>query len=148
MKTKQELKKYKSEIESDYGHCTILKVNKSNKKTNCNNTVGRKADKGWSWIDYWRSMTGIENNQLTCASCGIIIYVGPIPKMMQRMYILTGDKPENHIAHGGHVWVNAPEGAKFTGGRYIVPLCPLCNGQHGKEILIKEGSILCKELGA
>lgn len=147
MKTKQELKKYKSEIESDYGHCTILKVNKSNSKTNCNKTAERNAPRGWPWIEYWRAMTGNPDIHLTCASCGTTIFIDSIPKMMERMYTLTGDKLENHIAHGGHVWVNAPQGAKYTGGRYIVPLCPHCNGQHGKEIMIKEGSILCKELG-
>ena len=147
MKSKQELKTYKSEIVAEHGTCTILKVDKDNFKKNCNNTAERKAEKGWSWIDYWRSMTGIADTQLTCASCGKIIYVGPIPKMMEIMYSLTGDKPENHVAHGGHVWVNAPKGVKYMGGRYIVPLCPYCNGQHGKEIQIKSGSILCKELG-
>lgn len=148
MKTKQELKAYKSEIESDFGRCTVLNVIKSNSKKNCNNTAYRKAAKGWSWIDYWRAMTGKTGNQLSCASCGKIIYVGPIPKMMERMYSLTGDKLENHVAYGGHIWVNAPESGKYEGGRYIVPLCPYCNGQHGKDIMIKEGSVLCKELGA
>ena len=32
-------------------------------------------------------------------------------------------------------------------GRYIVPLCPYCNVQHDKDILILAGSILCKEVG-
>lgn len=148
MKTKQELKAYKSEIESECGRCTILNVIKSNNKKNCNNTDDRKAAKGWSWIDYWRAMTGNSETQLSCASCGKIIYVGPIPKMMERMYALTGDKPENHVAHGGHVWVNTPKSGKYKGGIYIVPLCPYCNGQHGKDIIIKEGSVLCKELCA
>lgn len=147
MKCKQELTKYKSEIIEEYGSCTILKVKNSNFKKNCSNTGDRKAIKGWSWIDYWRSMTGIANNLLTCASCGKIIYAGPIPKMMEKMFYLTGDKPENHVAQGGHVWVNAPSNASYRGGRYIVPLCPYCNGQHDKDILILAGSILCKEVG-
>lgn len=148
MKCKQELIKYKSEILNEYGRCTLLRVKKSNFKKNCSNTGERKAFKGWSWIDYWRSMTGISDNQLTCASCGKKIYVGPIPQMMEKMFDLTGDKADNHVAQGGHVWVNAPKSASYRGGRYIVPLCPYCNGQHDKEIIIKSGSILCKEVGA
>lgn len=148
MKTKQEMQTYKAEIVSEHGTCTILRVSKDNYKRNCTETAERKAAKGWPWIEYWRAMTGKTGTQLSCASCGKIIYVGPIPKMMERMYALTGDKPENHVAHGGHVWVNAPKDAKYTGGRYIVPLCPYCNGQHGKQIIIKGGSILCKELSA
>lgn len=148
MKTKQELMAYKSDIVSDFGSCTVLNVTKDNLMTNCNNTADRKAAKGWSWIEYWRAMTGKTDTQLSCASCGKLIYVGSIPKMMERMYALTGDEPEKHIAHGGHVWVNAPKDAKYSGGRYIVPLCPYCNGQHGQKILIKEGSVLCKELGS
>ena len=148
MKSKQQLEEYRTEVLSECGKCTLLRVKQDNNKINCSNTSGRTAAKGWSWIDYWRAMTMTPNTQLACASCGKVTFVGPVPKMMEKMYELSGDSSTNHIAHGGHVWVNAPKGASYEGGRYIVPLCPDCNGKHGKGIVIKSGSLLCKEIGA
>lgn len=148
MKTLQELKDYKESIEAEYGKCTVLRVNIDNEKSNCYNTGNRSARNGWSWIDYWRAMTGTPKTQLFCSSCGKVIFVGPTPKMMENMFAATGDKAENHTAIGGHIWVDAPISAKYKGGRYITPLCPHCNAQLGKRIKIKKDSILCKELGA
>lgn len=148
MKTTQELKEYKESIEKECGKSTVLKVNIDNEKTNCSNTGNRSAKNGWSWIDYWRAMTGTFKTQLNCSSCGKTIFVGPAPKMMENMFVRTGDKAENHTAIGGHVWVETPGSTKYKGGRYITPLCPHCNSQHDKKIIIKKGSLLCKEVGA
>lgn len=148
MKSPQELSEYCKIITKEFGKVTRLRVQKDNEKLNCNNTGGRTAYKGWPWIEYWRAMTQTTKTQLSCSSCGKVIFVGPIPKMMLTMFALTDDKPENHVAHGGHVWVNAPKTASYEGGRYITPLCPHCNGQHGKKMMIKADSLLCKEVGA
>lgn len=40
--------------------------------TNANDTSDRDADHNWSWIDYWRAMTGIMDEPLHCSSCGDI----------------------------------------------------------------------------
>lgn len=55
---------------------------------------------------------------------------------------------ENHRAHGSHIWIKSPEDKSYVGGRYITPLCPECNGQHGKDINIRKAAVYCKELGA
>ena len=74
-----------------------------------------------------------------------LAYEAPVQKLA---FSLGNDSIENHRAHGGHIWVNSHANKAYTGGRYIIPLCPECNGQHGKEIIILKGSVYCKELGA
>ena len=140
---------YTKEVENKFGKCTILDCKSDHKKKNCGNTGDRTAYKGVSWIDYWRAMTGKTDASMFCSSCGKEIFVGE-PTLEQTLKFSRGtDKVENHRAHGGHIWVNStPANSAYTGGRYITPLCPECNGQHGKEINIRKGSEYCKELGA
>ncbi|MCF0178682.1 MAG: hypothetical protein HUJ97_00350 [Bacteroidales bacterium] len=148
MKSKEELSRYRAEMISQFGNCTILNVKGTSVIKNCSNTGNRTAHGGWSWINYWMAMTRKSNVQLKCSSCGKTIYAGPVPKLMARVYSSTGDSEENHRACGGHVWVVAQPNATYQGGRYITPLCPSCNGQHDERIPLLEGSILCKEIGA
>ncbi len=139
---------YKQEVEETFGVCTILHSNFDHKETNCGNTGGRIAHKSMSWVDYWRAMTGNTSATMCCSSCGKEIFVGE-PTLEQTLKFSRGtDKVENHRAHGGHIWVKSPADKAYTGGRYITPLCPECNGQHGKEINILKGAVYCKELGA
>ena len=139
---------YKKEVEENFEKCTILRNTRDLSKKNCGKTGDRTAYKGWSWIDYWRAMTGRTAATMYCSSCGKEIFVGE-PTPVQTLEFSRGnDKVENHRAHGGHIWVNTPANNAYTGGRYITPLCPECNGQHGKEIIIRKDSRYCKELGA
>lgn len=139
---------YKQEVVKNFGECTILHSNVDLKKKNCGNTGDREAYKGVSWIDYWRAMTGNTDATMCCSSCGKEIFVGEPTSAQKEMFSKGDDKVEKHRAHGGHIWVVTPANKKYTGGRYIIPLCPECNGQHGKEINIRNGSVYCKELGA
>ena len=139
---------YKQEVEESFGVCTILHSNIDHKETNCGNTGGRTAYKGVSWIDYWRAMTGNTVATMYCSSCGKEIFVGEITPVKKLLFSSGHDTVENHRAHGGHIWIETPASKEYTGGRYITPLCPECNGQHGKEINIRKGSVYCKELGA
>ena len=139
---------YKQEVEYKFGECTILHSNVDHKETNCGNTKGRIAYKGVSWIDYWRAMTGNTAATMCCSSCGKEIFVGEPTSMQTWMFSLGDDKVENHRAHGGHIWLDSPANNEYIGGRYITPLCPECNGQHGKEIFILKDAVYCKELGA
>ncbi len=148
MKTKKDLEKYKHEFETEYGKCRILTSNQDTTLKNCSNTSNRVAPKGWSWIDYWRAMTDDANTTLTCSSCGKVIYVGEIPTIIKELYLLTDDKPENHKALGGHVWVNKPSKGNYEGGIYITPLCPECNNKRDESIPVLKGTKICKELGA
>ena len=102
-------------------------------------------NKNVSWIYYWRAMTGLHSGTMACSSCGKEIYTGFVTLEMRTKY---GDKVNEHKAEGGHVWVDAPDGSNFKGGRYITPLCPACNAKRGQQITILKGSVLCKELGA
>ena len=142
---KEELIAYKEEIEEAFGECDVLTSSFNQQVKNAGNTGKRKAHNGHSWIDYWRAMTDNHKHRLTCNSCGKSIFVGK-PDLID--YVDFGDKLEEHKAHGGHLWINAPKGADYTGGRYITPLCPSCNGQHDKQININKGAVCCKELGA
>ena len=142
------LSKYKQEVEYEFGECTILHSNFDHKERNCGNTEGRIAYKFVTWIDYWRAMTGNSATTMCCSSCGKEIFVGEPTSAQKLKFSVRGDKVENHRAHGGHIWVDSPASKEYTGGRYITPLCPECNGQHGKEINIRKDSIYCKELGA
>lgn len=148
MKSKEELRRYRSEIEAEYGRCKVLTAKTDTSSRNCNNTSERVADNDFSWIDYWRAMTGISDTRLFCSSCGKVIFVGNIPPLMEDFYSKTKDNPESHKAFGGHVWVIASKNGKYPGGRYITPLCPACNNKCNEQIPILKGTKLCKELGA
>lgn len=142
------LSEYKQDVENKFGECTVLNSSVDHKKKNCGNTGDRIAYKGFPWIDYWRAMTGKTAMTMCCSSCGKEIFVGEPTFIQEFVFSLGDDKVENHRAHGGHIWVDSPASKEYTGGRYITPLCPECNGQHGKEINIRKGSVYCKELGA
>lgn len=139
---------YKKEVEENFEKCTILRNTRDLSKKNCGKTGDRTAYKGWSWIDYWRAMTGNTAATMYCSSCGKEIFVGDPTFDQLLKFSRKPDKVENHRAHGGHIWVDAPASKEYAGGRYITPLCPECNGQHGNAINILKGSVYCKELGA
>lgn len=139
---------YKELIEEEYGECQILHAERDHSKKNCGKTSDRNAPKGVPWIDYWRAMTVNHDNTMKCSSCGKVIFVGDPTDEQKKEFSKGEDTVEKHRAHGGHIWVNSPADESFVGGRYITPLCPECNGQHGKDINIKKGSEYCKELGA
>lgn len=136
---------YKQEVEKEFGECGVLDVNYDTELKNCEKTGDRDAYKNVSWIYYWRAMTGLHSGTMACSSCGKEIYTGFVTLEMRTKY---GDKVNEHKAEGGHVWVDAPDGSNFKGGRYITPLCPACNAKRGQQITILKGSVLCKELGA
>lgn len=139
---------YKQFIEETYEECDVLHANKDHTKKNCGNTSNRVAPKGITWIDYWRAMTENHSNTMCCSSCGKEIFVGKPTEEQKKRFAKGDDRVEKHRAQGGHVWVEAPDDKDCKGGRYITPLCPECNGQHDQHILIKKGSVYCKELGA
>lgn len=139
---------YKKSIEDEFGECQILHANYDHDLKNCGKTGDRNAPLNLYWIDYWRAMTGNHSNMLYCSSCGKEIFNGK-PTAIQKWKFSQGDDTvDKHKAHGGHVWIKSPKDKSYIGGRYITPLCPNCNGQHGKDITIKQGSVYCKELGA
>ena len=146
--TESEFNEDKKEIEEQYGSCKVLTAHRDNILKNSEGTGNRGAEKGWTWIDYWRAMTGNHESRLFCSSCGQVIFVGDVPKIMKELYIATGDTVEQHRAIGGHVWIEEPISGQYPGGYYITPLCPVCNAKRGEEIPIIKGSRVCKELGA
>ena len=146
--TEAEFCEYKKSVEEQFGACKVLTANQDTTLKNCEHSSNRTAEKGWSWIDYWRAMTGNHESRLFCSSCGQVIFVGDVPKIMRDLYVETGDSVERHKAIGGHVWIKKTESGKYPGGRYITPLCPECNNKRGIEIPIIKGSRVCKELGA
>lgn len=113
--------------------------------TNANKTGDRDADKGFSWIAYWRAMTGINDEPLLCSSCGKEIFTGDIPAADVEKYKKNGDT-SSHEAEGGHIWIQGTN--ECPGGRYITPLCPSCNAKRGQQIPVKKNSKVFKELGA
>lgn len=147
MKTTEELQLYKSKIEQMFGACQKLKADRNIVLKNANGTSDSKAYDGWTWIEYWRAMTGNTSTRLTCCSCGESIYVGEVPKVVLDLYRSTGDNPDNHRAFGGHLWINEPQNKKYQGGLYIAPICPICNNLRGQGIPVLKGSIICKALG-
>jgi len=146
--SKEDLIKYKHEIESKFGVCKILHAYENTALKNCSDTSNRNPSKGISWIDYWRAMTGCHETRLTCSSCGKMIFVGLVPRLYELIYKQTGDDAAKHRAEGGHVWLHNPSSGKYRGGGYITPLCPVCNAKRGLEIPILKGTIICQELGA
>ena len=139
---------YKQAVEKENGECQILHAQNTHNKKNCGKTGDRNAPKGVSWIDYWRAMTGNHESRLFCSSCGQVIFVGDVPKIMKDLYVATGDTVEQHRAIGGHVKIEKPRSGQYPGGNYITPLCPVCNAKRGEVIPIIKGSRVCKELGA
>lgn len=146
--TEAEFNDYKKSIEEQFGSCRVLTANQDTSLANCKGTSNLIAEKGWSWIDYWRAMTGNHEARLFCSSCGQVIFVGDVPKIMKDMYVATGDTVERHKAMGGHVLVKKPANGKYPEGRYITPLCPACNNKRGEVIPIIKGSRICQEYGA
>lgn len=146
--TEDDFLEYKKEIEEQFGDCKVLTANQDTILKKCNDFGGYVAEKGWTWINYWRAMTGNHESRLFCSSCGQVIFVGDVPKIMQNLYIATGDSIERHRAIGAHVWINPPKSGKYPGGRYILPLCPACNAKLSGDISIIKGSRVCRELGS
>lgn len=137
---------YKKEIEANHKEYMTLCVGNDVFLQNGNNTSERKAPKGYSWIDYWRAMSGNHNSRLECSSCGKMIFADGVPTMITTMYSMMGFDEKEHIAEGGHLLVKDPLSHDYSGGFYIAPLCSKCNGQRGKNINIKKGTVLCKEV--
>jgi len=137
---------YKREIESTHKDYVTLRVGDDVFLQNGNNTSERKAPKGFSWIDYWRAMSGNHKSQLECCSCGKMIFVDGIPPIMSKMYKLMNIDENDYIALGGHLMVEEPQSHDYVGGFYIAPLCPKCNAQRGYKIKIRKGTALCKEV--
>lgn len=131
--TNNELNNYSQEVGKEFGECTILTAEGNLTIHNAGNTSGRKAYKGADWIDYWQALSGNHSHVLYCSSCGKKIIVGQATFQEHLEFSKNGDSVEKHKACGGHLWVSAPQGANYTGGRYITPLCPACNN---KEIRI------------
>ena len=146
--TEFELNLYWAKLVKEFGKPTILKVSENNLFKNAENTCSRDAYGGSSWIDYWRSVTRNLATTLRCSSCDKEIVVGE-PSCNQKLeWLLMGDTEDEHKAEGGHVWLTSPKGADWQGGRYITPLCPACNAKRGRHIILKKGSVLCKEVCA
>ena len=137
---------YKRKIESTHKDYVTLYVGDDVFLQNGNNTSERKAPKGFSWIDYWRAMSGNHKSQLECCSCGKMIFVDGIPPIMSKMYKLMNIDENNYIALGGHLLLKEPQSHDYAGGFYIAPLCPKCNAQRGQKIKIRKGTFLCKEV--
>ena len=137
---------YKREIESTHKDYVTLRVGDDVFLQNGNNTSERRAPKGFSWIDYWRAMSGTHKSQLECCSCGKMIFVDGIPPIMSKMYKLMNIDENDYIALGGHLMVEEPQSHDYVGGFYIAPLCPKCNAQRGYKIKIRKGTALCKEV--
>lgn len=146
MNTMDKFDEYKKEIEANNKGYMTLCVGDDVFLQNGNNTSERKAPKGYSWIDYWRAMSGNHSSRLECSSCGRMIFADGVPPMMTTMYSMMGLDEKEHIAVGGHLLVKDPQSHDYSGGFYIAPLCPKCNGQRGKNINIKKGTVLCKEV--
>ena len=145
--TEKELDSYKEEVVKRFGKCNIIHSNIAGIMTNADKTGDRDAYKGIDWIDYWRAMTEIHDETLYCSSCGKEITNNP--SLAQFIKFNEGDDtPNKHKAYGGHIWVTAQEGDTFPGGRYLTPLCPDCNSKRGKQISMRKGITLCKEVGA
>jgi hypothetical protein len=100
-----------------------------------------------AWHKYWQINSMKFDNEMVCSSCGKKIYtLTSDPRCIEASRGLDEegkkDQPENHKAHGGHIYVrsNVPECL------YITPLCPYCNGQHEKDIIIRKGSVIVEEI--
>lgn len=137
---------YKREIESTHEDYVTLYVGDDVFLQNGNNTSERKTPKGFSWIDYWRAMSGNHKSQLECCSCGKMIFIDGIPPIMSKMYKLMNIDENDYIALGGHLMVEEPQSHDYVGGFYIAPLCPKCNAQRGYKIKIRKGTVLCKDV--
>ena len=137
---------YKKRIEDKHIDYVTLYVEQDAELPNGNNTAGRKAPEGLSWINYWRAMSGNHKSQLECSSCGKMIFVDGIPQIMSKMYKLMNIDENDYIAHGGHLLVEESQSHDYVGGFYIAPLCPKCNAQRGYKIKIRKGTVLCKEV--
>ena len=88
---------YKKEIEANHKEYMTLCVGDDVFLQNGNDTSERKAPKGFSWIDYWRAMSGNHESSLECSSCGKMIFVDEIPQMLKKMYGLMGLNENENI---------------------------------------------------
>lgn len=142
MLKKEELIEYRNKLENELtAKCEVLVAQQGVKVHNAENTSDRRAPHGVSWIDYWRALTGRSESQLMCASCGKIIFAGEIPKVIRNLYAITNDSPEAHQALGGHISITPSDKENY----YITPLCPECNSRMGAELILRTGTLICKE---
>ena len=137
---------YKSQLERQHREYVTLCVEKDTLLQNGEDTTNRTAPQGYSWIDYWRAMSGNHRSELSCSSCGKIIFADDVPEIMRKVYRMIGGSVHDHVAHGGHLMVEASPTGDYAGGFYIAPLCPQCNAQRGKKIKIRKGTLLCREI--
>ncbi len=96
-----------------------------------------------SWTAYWQIISHKYENQMECASCGEKIFADIDTEECRKSVKQDGeDKAENHQCQGSHILIGDMK------PYFIVPLCPKCNGQHGKNIKIRKGTIAVVEIGA
>ncbi len=146
--TTAELISYRTSFVQQFGEPNIRTVTKGGDVKNAERTGDRDAYGGVSWIDYWRAITQNHAVVLYCSSCGKEIIAGQPTLQQSLQYALNNEKADEHKAEGGHIWLTAPKDVNWQGGRYITPLCPACNAKRGQQIFLREGSTLCKEIGA
>jgi hypothetical protein len=146
--TTEELLSYRKNFIQNFETPTILSVTEGGDFKNAEKTGDRDAHGGVTWINYWRAITNNYTTIFRCSSCGKEIVVGEPTSDQKLEWYLMGEDKDDHKAEGGHIWLTAPDSAKWKGGRYITPLCPACNAKRGQQIYLREGSILCKEVGA
>lgn len=148
MMNSSELESYKHDVINKFGQPASLRVTQAGNFKNAEKTEDRDAPQSASWIDYWRAMTGNSLTTLKCSCCGKEIFVGEPSAMQRIIYACNKETDDEHRAIGGHIWLTAPAGADWQGGRYITPLCPACNAKRGQQINLNVDSVLCKEIVA
>lgn len=149
---KQELKAYAERFKQEKYNLdgAIIKLSQDEELKNLPNSTNRVAWEGVPWINYWRALTGNYSNGVTCACCGKLVYAD-LENPQWRDSIIKRKENENassvdeYQAEGGHVVYSSED--EHLDGVYIVPLCRTCNHHTNQSVNIRQGSVLCPEVG-
>lgn len=137
--TPKELQEYRDNFLKNHPapEVKILQINET--YINVPGTADRTPAGGFSWINYWRAMSGVHYNDLVCSHCGVAIKAE-----------LSANDPADTQAHGAHVIrfiknaFSSPY-SEFPLKTYITPLCRKCNNFNVRVLSLRQGSIIVEE---
>lgn len=137
--TEKELIEYRNRLLCVVPNLKTITLDRNYTYINTPNTSDRKAPDGISWINFWRAVSGLYDNEMTCSCCG-----NPIKAELSQT---DDDKLQ---AHGAHVMKSIidRDGKRrlLLFKNYITPLCSACNNHNKLDITLRQDSVLVQEI--
>lgn len=97
-----------------------------------------------SWIRYWKGLSAYGKPSVPCSVTGNELYIDQEYETLNNYLHLALNESRKGYADGAHVRLEGVDG--IPDGVYITPMEHKQNSQFGEKVLLREGSILVKEV--